>query len=397
MNLPTVAKYAMQTDSPINVFVPMFRVEECLAEIRQCLERGWTGLGYKTVEFEDAWKRYTGLPNAHFIHSATAGLHMAVGILRRVHGWKDGDEIITTPLTFVSTNHAILYEGLKPVFADVDRYLCLDPESVGNLITPRTRAVMYVGYGGNSGQLDSIQVICRNAHIPLILDAAHMAGTWINGRHAGHGADVSVFSFHSVKNLPTADGGMICFSDPTLDSEARKASWMGINKDTYSRMGMAGTYKWLYDVEFEGWKYHGNSVMASLGLVGLRYLDQDNAYRRQIARWYDESLLRDQLREFEKIEPPIYPLDCEPSGHLYPIQTDSRDGLMVFLNSANIFPGVHYRINTDYPMYRYGQGTCPKAEKASKRLMSLPVHMKMTRNDVNRVVYWIMEFFGKKP
>lgn len=134
----------------INIFRPEFRVDECLDEIRECLEKGWTGLGFKTLEFEEAWKKYTGLPNAHFLNSATSGLHLAVKILKDFHGWQDGDEIITTPLTFVSTNHAVLYENLNPVFADIDYSLNLDPESVAAKIGPKTRAIMFVGIGGNA-------------------------------------------------------------------------------------------------------------------------------------------------------------------------------------------------------------------------------------------------------
>ena len=368
----------------INVFAPFYRVEECLMEIRDCLEKGWTGLGYKTVEFEEAWKKYTKLPHAHFVHSCTAALHLAVAALKVSRGWKEGDEVVTTPLTFVSTNHVLLYEGLRPVFADVDDYLCLDPESVRGKITDKTRAVMFVGHGGSSGRLGTVMEICQDAGLALILDGAHMSGTRINGVHAGHDVDAAAFSFHSVKNLPTADGGMVCFRNPDLDAMARKMSWMGINKDTYSRMGGQGSYKWLYDVEYEGWKYNGNSIMAALGLVSLRYLDQDNAYRRQIACWYD-ALLPGLGKA------PIPPL-CECSRHLYQIGIDERDALMVFLNAANIFPGVHYRINTDYPMYSYAKGTCPKAEKASQRLISLPMHVRMDRNDVARIADAIMRF-----
>ena len=110
------------------LFVPNFRVEECLSQIRECLEKGWTGLGFKTVEFEKAWREYTGLSNAHFISSNTVGLHLALHLFKTKHGWSDQDEVITTPLTFVSTNHAILYVNMKPVFADVDDSLCIDPE-----------------------------------------------------------------------------------------------------------------------------------------------------------------------------------------------------------------------------------------------------------------------------
>jgi len=114
----------------VQLFVPTFQIEECLKEIRECLEKGWTGLGFKTIQFEEAWKTYSGLPHAHFVNSATAGLHLAVNVLKKRLGWQDGDEIISTPITFVSTNHAILYEKLKPVFADVDEFVCLDPKDV---------------------------------------------------------------------------------------------------------------------------------------------------------------------------------------------------------------------------------------------------------------------------
>lgn len=376
-------------NEPINVFTPVYRIEECLAEIRECLEKGWTGLGFKTIEFEEAWKKYTGLPHAHFVNSCTAALHMAVAVLKASRGWSDGDEIITSPLTFVSTNHAILYEKMVPVFADVDETLCLDPASVESRITPKTRAVMFVGLGGNSGRLASIQAICASRNLALILDAAHMAGTRIKGIHAGAGADASAWSFHSVKNLPTADGGMICFAEKRLDEQARKLSWLGINKDTFSRMGIQGAYKWLYDVESVGWKYHGNSIMAALGLVGLKYLDQDNSYRRQLASWYDD-LLAGSGVEFVPV-----PAGCESSRHIYPVLADGRDELIVFLNAASVFPGVHYRINTAYSMYSGLPGACPNAEEASNKLLSLPCHLKMTRADVERVAWWIRDFYEK--
>src|SRR5579871_2401018 len=210
---------------PIQLFVPTFRIDETLEAIRECLEKGWTGLGFKTVQFEQAWKDYTGLPYAHFLGSATAGLHLAVAQQKAYYGWSDGDEILTTPLTFVSTNHAILYERLTPVFADVDEYLCLDPKSVEARITPRTRAVIFVGMGGNPGQYDAIRDLCAARGLKLIFDAAHVTGTRLHGRQIGHDADVSVFSFQAVKNLPTSDSGMICWNNAEFDADARKWSW----------------------------------------------------------------------------------------------------------------------------------------------------------------------------
>ena len=113
--------------SSIQVLKPKFHIDECLEQVRECLEKGWTGSGFKTAELETKWKEYTGHANACFLNSNTSGLHLAFNILKRHGGWQDGDEVISTPITFVATNHAILYEGLKPVFADVGEYLCMDP------------------------------------------------------------------------------------------------------------------------------------------------------------------------------------------------------------------------------------------------------------------------------
>ena len=364
---------------PIQLFVPTFRVDECLAQVRECLEKGWTGLGFKTIEFEQAWKGYTGLPHAHFLNSATSGLHLAVRLLKERHRWQDGDEIISTPLTFVSSNHAILYENLRPVFADVDESLCLDPVSVAARVTPRTRAVLYVGLGGNAGQLDAIVRLCRERGLKLILDAAHMSGTRLSGRHVGAEADVTVFSFQAVKNLPTADAGMICFPDADSDAAVRRWTWLGIDKDTYARTQSDSTYKWYYDVEHVGFKYHGNSVMAGIGIVSLKYLEQDNAFRRQLAAWYDEGLAGAPGIENVPVAP-----GCESARHLYQVMVDRRDEVMVGLNQAQIFPGVHYRDNAMYAMYA-DQPPCPRAHRASERVISLPMHLQLERADVNRV------------
>lgn len=364
----------------IQLFVPKFRVEETLAEVRECLERSWSGLGYKTIEIEAAWREATGFPHAHFLNSATGGLHLAVEVLKRRDGWADGDEVITTPLTFVSTNHAILYAGLTPVFADVDEYLCIDPRSLLERITPRTRAVMFVGIGGNAGRYQEVLEICRSRGIRVILDAAHMAGTWIGDRHAGVDADVAVFSFQAVKNMPTGDGGMVCFADAEDDAAARRLSWLGISKDTYARTGEGGTYSWRYDIDEIGYKYNGNSIMAALALVSLRYLEEDNAERRRISARYDELLAGDDRIGRVPMAP-----GCVPSRHLYQVLVDDRDRVLAGLNAQGIYPGVHYRDNTEYAVYREHAGVAPRAAAASASLISLPLHLHLSDDDVDRV------------
>ncbi|MDE1330746.1 DegT/DnrJ/EryC1/StrS family aminotransferase [Vibrio aestuarianus] len=361
------------------LFVPKFRVDECLEHIKECLEKGWTGMGFKTVEIEEEWKKYTDLPHAHFLSSATAGLHLAFEVLKRKHNWNNGDEVISASLTFISTNHAIKYAGLEPVFADVDQYLCLDPKSIEEKITAKTKAVVFVGLGGNSGQLEAVAKLCREKGLSLVLDAAHMAGSRFEGKHVGYNADVTVFSYQAVKNMPTADSGMICFQESEDDALARKLTWLGINKDTYARTAAQGAYKWKYDVEDLGFKYHGNSIMAGMALVALKYLDNDNSYRRQLASWY-----RAELGDVDGIEiVPIAP-GCESSTHLLQIRVKNRDKLLIQLNENDVYPGVHYTDNSEYKMYEHC-GRCEQALKASDEIISLPMHMGITKNDVDHI------------
>ena len=375
----------------IQIFKPKFAVDECLAEIRECLEKGWTGLGFKTVQFENAWKNYTDLPFAYYVNSATAGLNLAVEILKEKYGWHDGDEIISTPITFVSTNHAILKAGMKAVFADIDDTMCLSPASVREKISEKTRAVMFVGIGGNIGHYYEIVDICREKNLKLILDAAHMAGTRVfrdGVEMPGKEAEAVTYSFQAVKNLPTADSGMLCFKDGALDTIARKRGWLGINKDTYSRSVDSGNYKWRYHVDYVGEKYHGNSIMAAIALVQLKYLDRDNAYRTQMVRWYRERF----SAHAEYIKLITVPKECQSSNHLFQIIVNDRDELIMRLNKCGVAPGVHYVDNTNYPMYSYAAGTCPFAAFVSEHVLSLPLHMELTFDDVQFICDEIIKF-----
>ncbi len=379
----------------IQVLKPKYRTKEILKEIQECLDTSWTGMGGKAIEFEEEWKVYTDLPHAHFLQSATAGLHLALKVFKEKYGWEDGDEIITTPLTFVSTNHAIMYENLKPVFADVDDSLCLDPDSVLSNITDKTRAVMFVGIGGNIGQYDKIREICNLQNIPLILDAAHLAGTEttrvypqyqaMKQSQVGWDADVSVFSFQAVKNLPTADSGMVCFRDEEDDKKARRLSWLGIDKSTYDRYNK-GTYNWKYDVPDVGYKYHGNALMGAIGLVQLKYLAEDNQYRNLLSESYDYYFNILNLESIQGVKNTL--VEGVHSRHLYPIRIKKglRDFVMEELSKRDIYCGVHYLDNTQYPMYNYAHGTCKNAHQISSELISLPLHLHMSNSDIRRVV-----------
>lgn len=377
----------------IQVLKPKFHVDECLAEIRECLELGWTGMGFKTVEFENKWKEYTGHKNAYYLNSNTVGLYMALQIFKIELGWMDGDEVITTPITFISTSHAMPKNGLVARFADVDEHLCLDPVEVEKKINEKTRAVIFVGYGGRVGQLDKIIALCKKHKLKLVLDAAHMSGTRVNGVCPGtwDGVDVAVYSYQAVKNLPTADSGMICFASDEYDHIARKLGWLGINKDTYARSGAGGTYKWKYDVEYVGQKDHGNSIMAAIALVQIKYLDEENIYRRELAAYYDE--LFSENSQVQIIHAP-YREEC--AFHIYEIAVPDRDGLLNELAKHEIYGGVHYRDNTEYAMYAYDHGTCPYAHKISQHIITMPLHLHLKREDVKRIADIVNDYVSQK-
>lgn len=372
----------------IQVLKPKFHVDECLEQVKECLEKGWTGMGFKTVEFEEAWKKYTGHKYAYYLNSNTVGLHLAIKILKMKYNWKDGDEVISTPITFVSTNHAIMYENLKPIFADVDEYLCLDPKDVERKITAKTKAVIFVGYGGRVGQLNKIIEICKKHGLKLILDAAHMAGTKVNGSFPGtwDGIDVAVYSYQAVKNLATGDSGCICWNDEESHLLTKQLAWCGINKDTYARSNK-GTYAWKYDVDYVGYKYNGNAIMAAIALTQLKYLDEENARRREIVKMYDEG-----FKNNPKIQIIPAPYADECSYHLYELVVPDREALLEFLSKNDINCGVHYRDNTEYSVYKYGNGTCPNAHKVSQHLITMPLHMWLTNEEVYKIIEKVNEF-----
>lgn len=376
------------TTRPIQLFAPSFDIDRCLAEVRACLEKGWTGIGFKTVEFEQKFCAWVGEPHGHFVNSNTNGIHLLLEVLKTTRGWQDGDEVVSTAMTFVSTNHSILHTGLKPVFADVDASLCVTADSVRAVLTPRTRAVVFVSIGGNSGEIEAIAQLCRERGLPLILDAAHACGARLKGRHLSSYADYSVFSFQAVKNLPTGDAGLVTCRSAAEDELMRQLAWCGINKDTYSRS--KDGYKWLYAVEHVGFKYHGNAVMASLALASLEDIDAGNARRREIAAHYRAGLFGiPGLRYIGHAN------EAESSRHLVQFHCSARDALIAHLDGLGIGTGVHYRANSRYPMY--ADQRCPESERFDQQIISLPLHLRLDDADVDRVVAAIASFMADQP
>ena len=375
----------------IRLFRPTFDVEAALKELRECLEEGWTGPGFKTDQFETEWKDYTGLQNAYYVNSCTAALNLTFDVLKERNGWQDGDEVISTPITFVSSNHAITLAGLKAVFADVDESLCLDPEDVVKKISSKTKAVLFVGLSGNPGQYKKIREICTKHNLKLVVDAAHMAGTKINGKFPCLDADSVCFSFHTFKTLATADSGMLCFNNVEDEKLARIKAWSGINTAAYSDVAIKDhkTSNWHYDVPYVSNCYNGNSIMAAVALAQLHSLDKNCDFRREMCQEYDEAFKdcpADKLK-IVKYEPGVLPSRCH-----YQLIVEDRDGLVKYLNERGINSGVHYVSNINYRMYAYAQGTCPKSDYMSEHAITLPLHLQITKAEIEQVIDSVKEF-----
>ncbi len=192
---------------------------------------------------------------------------------------------------------------------------------------------------------------------------------------------MAVYSYQAVKNLSTADSGMICFADEKYDAIARKLGWLGINKDTYARTGEKGTYKWKYDVEYVGQKDHGNSIMAAIALVQIKYLDEENIFRRKAVKQSNDAFAGNP-----NIQIISAPHADECSYHTYEIAVPDRDALLDELAKHEIYGGVHYRDNTEYAMYAYDHGTCPHAHEISRHIITLPLNLWLTDGDVDQII-----------
>lgn len=375
--------------SHIRLFVPTYDVESCLSAIRECLEVGWTGAGYKTEEFEQKWTNYSKLKNSLFLNSNSGGILIALESLKIKNSWEASTEIISTALTFVSTNHAIVQAGLKPIFADIDESLNLDPQSVKRAITPNTKAVIFVGIGGNPQNYLEIVEICKEFKLALILDAAHMAGTQNSVGFIGKESDFSVFSFQAVKNLPTADSGMLNSNDEELSSIARKLSWLGISSSTYERNSKIGAYKWEYDVDYLGYKANGNSIMAAIAMVQLDKLESDNIQRRRIAKIYESGLANLSGISIVEHDETNY----LSARHLFQIRVldGKRDEYIKKLNDEKIDVGVHYRLNSRYRAYSHLKDSLEKAYEYEAQIISLPLHLRLTSYEVERIIETLID------
>lgn len=361
---------------PIPIFRPWYdeAEERGVAEV---LRSGWIGLGPKTAEFEKRFAAYIETPYAVAVNSATAALHLALQVLNL-----SGGEVITTSMTFVSSNHAILYNGAVPVFADIEPdTLNIDVHSIERNLSNQTRAILVVHYGGHACDMDPILALAQEHHIPVIEDAAHGCGGTYKGRRLGSIGAIGCFSFHAVKNLATGDGGMIAIHDLEFDKKLRRLRWCGIDKDTWNRSEVDQKYSWYYTVQELGFKYHMNDITAAIGLVQLEKLERANARRREIVSYYNE-----RFADLEWLERPVEKEYTRSALHNYVIKLDRRDELIAHLQARRISAGVHYFPIHLYSMYRKFKADVPVTERVWRRLVTLPLYPGMSDADVERVV-----------
>jgi len=363
----------------------------------EVLRSDWITTGPKVAEFEEAFAEYVGARYAVSFSSGTAALHGAT----LAAGLGPGDEAITTPMTFCATANCVLYQGARPVFADVcSDTLNLDPDEVGGRITSDTKAILPVDYAGHPADLDPLLELADRHGLVVIEDACHALGAEYKGRRVGSISHMTVFSFHPVKHITTGEGGMITTNDAELARRLRMFRNHGIDSDARQRQAQG---QWYYEMVALGYNYRLTDIGCALGLSQLRRLDTNLARRREIAAWYNAS-----LQDMRAVIPPAVRPDVNPAWHLYPIRLDlpklrvGRAEIFRALRAENIGVNVHYIPVHLHPYYRerfgYQGGECPVAEGVYEQLISLPMFHGMTDQDIEdviRAIRKVLEYYAR--
>lgn len=363
-----------------------------LTAVKEVLSSGWITTGPKSQALEAAFCQLTGNRHAIAVSSATGGMHISLLAL----GIGAGDEVITPSLTWVSTLNMITLLAAEPVMVDVDRHtLMVTPQSIEAAITPRTKAIIPVHYAGAPVDIDAIRLIGERYGIPVIEDAAHAAGTCYQGRHVGW-RGCAIFSFHAIKNLTCAEGGMIVTDDDAFAGKLRSLKFHGLGADAYDRKTHGRAPQ--AEVISPGFKYNLTDISAAIALVQLEKLSQMNARRQQLAQCYLSHLAD---LPFQPLRQPEY--DHRHAWHLFIIRVDesrcgiSRDELMDALNARGIGSGLHFRAvhRQKYYRQRYPNLSLINTEWNSERICSLPLFPDMTDDDVMRVISALRDITGK--
>jgi perosamine synthetase len=375
---PTMLPYARQTIDAADI-----------AAVAAALEGDWITQGPNVVRLEEALAALTGAGHAVAVSNGTAALHAAYWAA----GLHEGDEAITTPLTFAATANALVYQGARPVFADIDRTtLNLDAEAVKRVASPRTRAVVAVDFAGLPCDYDALRRLADEHGWMLIADAAHSLGGAYGDRAVGALADLTTLSFHPAKLITSGEGGAVLTTRADLAERARTMRHHGIRYDDRSR-------PWRVAIEEPGNNYRLTDFQSALAVSQLGKLQRFWAARDRLAGRY-----RERLANSPFVELPALPANVRHGWHLFValIRVDrltaDQDTVLRALRAENIGVQLHYPLVYRHPYYRrrfgYDTGLCPVAESAEARLVTLPLFPTMTDADQDDVLRALDKVFA---
>lgn len=368
--------------------------EDEINSVSEVLRSGWLTMGEKTFEFERNFSAYTGAENSVAVNSCTAALHLAL----KAAGIKPGDEIIIPAMTFIATWEVITYFGAVPVLADVDTdNFTIDPDDIEKNITPRTRAIIPVHYGGECCDMDCIMEIADEHGLNVIEDAAHALPAFYKGKTVGTIGDMTCFSFYATKTVTTGEGGMITTANSEWAERIRRLRLHSITKDAWNRYSDKGS--WQYDVSEPGYKYNITDIASTIGIEQLKKCDLMNAMRHQIAVKYNNAFRKSELLQTWGVRDVN-----ECAWHLYPVRINTaalsinRDEFILKLKEAGISTSVHY-----IPLYRfscfknsgYVETGFPGCEDIFLREVSLPIYPGMTGSETDYVIENVLSILKK--
>ncbi len=346
-----------------------------------------------SIQFEKAVADYCGARYAVAVANGTAALHLA----SMAAGFGHGDEVITSPITFVASPNSVLYCGATPVFADIDtKSYCIDIEQVKGCLNKTTRGIIPVHFAGQPCRMGEIAAIAKERGLVVIEDAAHAIGAEydVDGKKVKVGSctnsDMTIFSFHPVKHITTGEGGVVTTNDPQLYDKLQLLRTHGITKDS-SKMEIDGG-PWYYEMQELGYNFRITDFQCALGLSQLKKLDGFVEKRRQIVEAYNLAFGDDQ-----ELITPYESAGCSSSYHLYVLQFRFLNRLAAFnlLRKMGVGVNVHYIPVPLQPYYRrqfgYKAGDFPNAEDYYRKVLTLPIYPEMTDETVDRVIRAVRE------
>jgi perosamine synthetase len=358
--------------------------DETGAEVEKTLRSKWINTGKKEAELRKTFCEKFSIPYAVATNSGTSSLRASLAML----GVGPGDEVVSTPYTFIATNTSILEQGATPVFADI-RYetLNIDPESIVKKITDKTKAIMCVHYGGNACEMDAIRKIGRDHNLPIIEDSAHAIGSKYKDDYIGAKGDVVTFSLQAIKIITSGDGGMITTPNEEYYNKLKKYVWFGVDRENKITMP---TDPLPEEIDVLGFKYNMNDITATIGLVGLKHLDEALARRKEIGDKY-----RGELANCSKVKLVYIPPENIVNYQIFPIHIKNRSEFADFMRERGIFINVNNRRNDRYKIFGGLQNDLSSLARADKDTILIPIHCDLSDADVEKIISSIKEFDAK--